>query len=242
MRCVHEASLYERNCFITLTYDSNHLPRDTGLDKRALARFMRRLRKKTGPGPRYFGCGEYGETGKRPHYHLILFNHDFDDKIPFSEKDGVTLYTSKTLQKLWPEGFVTVGDVTFESAAYVARYVVKKLSGEAAEEAYTRVDSSTGEFFRIQPEFGAMSRRPGIGKGWFEKWKKDCYPSDYIVMRGQKMQPPRYYETLAEEIEKIHHKRRYHALKNTKDNTFARLRVREEVKKAQIGNLKRNLD
>lgn len=137
MRCVHEASLHEENAFITLTYDDDHLPVGGTLKKDDWQRFAKRLRKYfKGRKIKYFHCGEYGERTKRPHYHALLFGVDFSDKVAFKKSaDGSTIYTSETLSRLWPAGFCTTGAVTFESAAYCARYVMKKITGKALSHA-----------------------------------------------------------------------------------------------------------
>ena len=148
--------MWDRNCFVTLTYNDEHLPANGSLNKRDITLFLKRLRKRYGKGIRYYQCGEYGELLSRPHHHAILFNHDFEDKQLWSVRGGVRLYRSASLEQLWPYGYSTIGDVTFESAAYVARYVVKKITGERE-----------GEHYRGKmPEFATMSRRPGIGRGW----------------------------------------------------------------------------
>lgn len=251
IRCVNESQLHEQNCFITLTYNDDHLPHDFGLDKTAFPKFMKRLRKKYGGKKvRYFHCGEYGEKNYRPHYHACLFGFDFNDKVLFNTQNEVDLYTSDTLSSLWPYGFSTIGEVTFESAAYVARYVMKKVTGDKADEHYERVLSETGEVVQVEPEYTTMSRRPGIGKGWYDKYKSDAYPSDYIVLRGQKMQPPKYYDGLYErddnpiklDMRAIKKGRRRRALKRKDENTTERLAVKEKVKKAQLKQLIRPLD
>lgn len=192
---MHESSLYTYNCFITLTYNPESLPKDGSLQLRHFQLFLKRLRKRFGKGIRFFHCGEYGENNFRPHYHACLFNFDFPDKVLWKDNDGIKLYVSQILNDLWSDpdtgrsyGFTTVGDVTFESAAYVARYITKKITGEKSESHYQ------GK----KPEYVTMSRRPGIGKGWFEKFKTDCYPSDFLVHRDMKMKPPKYYDKLFE--------------------------------------------
>ena len=138
IRCVHEASLHKRNCFVTLTYNDVNLPEDRGLHYKHFQDFMKRLRKKYGEGIRFYMCGEYGEQLGRPHFHACLFNHDFDDKKLWKTTDSNSkLYRSKELEELWPFGYSSVGDVNFESAAYVARYIMKKVNGEAAELHYS---------------------------------------------------------------------------------------------------------
>lgn len=192
MRCLHEASLYEDNCFLTLTYDDEHLPVDCSLDVSEFQRFMKRLRKEFGAGIRFYHCGEYGELLKRPHYHAIIFNHDFEDKVLLTEDNGFKLFSSERLSRLWPFGFCTIGALTFESAAYVARYVVKKVTGDEAESHYGG----------RKPEYSTMSRRPGIGRGWYEKFHSDVFPSDEVIINGRSVKPPRYYDGLLEVSEK----------------------------------------
>jgi hypothetical protein len=209
MRILHEASLYLHNSFITLTYNNAHLPGtqpdDNGnYDAEGTLKlsdwqyFMKRLRKKyvpKNPNPelknpdaiRFYHCGEYGEKQKRPHYHAVLFNHQFNDLIPIPGKKN--LYQSKQLNKLWGKGFCSIGHVTFESAAYVANYVQKKITGKNS---YLSYINKHGE--PIQPEYSTMSRNPGIARDWFDKYHEDVYPSDYITIKGRKMRPPKYYD------------------------------------------------
>ena len=198
MRCVAEASCWKRNCFVTLTYDDPHLPLDGGLRLSDWQLFMKRLRKYArGVRIRYFMCGGYGELKKRPHFHACLFNWDFADKVLWSIRKDVRLYRSPRLEKLWGKGFATVGDVTFESAGYVARYVLKKVSGGLVVEG-DLVDKSSG--VAVPKEFTTMSRGGrlkdknlgGIGKVWFDKYKDDLYPSDFNVVRGVKCKPARF--------------------------------------------------
>mgnify|MGYP001506359224 CR=1 FL=1 len=152
VRCVHESKLYDENCFLTLTYHNRFLPPDGSLCRSHLTKFFKRLRSRIDRPVRYFACGEYGEAFLRPHYHVILFNYNFDDKCLY--KSGkFPLYTSDMLTSLWPYGHSVVSGFSFESAAYTARYCVKKINGNDAADHYgSRV-----------PEFNAMSRRPGIG-------------------------------------------------------------------------------
>lgn len=255
LRCYHEASLYKSNCFITLTYSSEHLPVNMSVDKKEFSRFMKKLRKKYGEKIRFFHCGEYGEMLGRPHYHACIFNFDFPDKVLWKQTPrGDRIYTSAALDKLWGKGFCTLGDVTFESAAYVARYVVKKITGERAKEHYTYIDTSTGEFFERAKEYTLMSRRPGIGKPWLDKFLTDVYPDDFVVARGRKMKPPRYYDVLYEQMSPaeqllIKEKRKEQAREKDgaftgkkEDNHPDRLLVREKVKLARISTLKRGID
>jgi hypothetical protein len=238
MRCVHEAQMYDRNCFVTLTYDDEHLPPDGSLNKRDITLFLKRLRKRYGAGIRYYQCGEYGELLARPHHHAILFNHDFDDKYLWSVRDGVRLYRSESLEHLWPYGYSTIGDVTFESAAYVARYVTKKITGKRE-----------GEHYRGKmPEFATMSRRPGIGRAWLERYKDDVYSYDYVVLRNAlKLRPPRYYDKIYDEIDRermvwIKEKRAEQAKEYIEESHWQRLETKEEFTERTLKEIPRKYE
>ena len=124
MRCMHEASLYDKNCFLTLTYADNKLPSDRSVNRRHVQLFLKRLRRAYPKAViRYFGCGEYGERLGRPHYHLCVFGFDFPDKLLHTISGGHKLYRSASLEALWGFGHCLIGDLTFESAGYVARNV-----------------------------------------------------------------------------------------------------------------------
>lgn len=196
-RCVAEASQHSENCFITLTYAPEHLPKSGTLVKRDLTLFFKRLRKLLGSKPiRYFACGEYGDLGQRPHYHAIIFGHDFADKewqVVQSEKGFSRVGISPSLNALWPFGFTTVGKCTFESCAYVARYCLKKLLGATPEQ----LKEHYGE--RI-PEYVVMSRRPGIGAEWIKRYLTDVYPSDKVIVRGHECKPPRFFDRYFEKF------------------------------------------
>lgn len=247
IRCVHEASLYDQNCTLTLTYDDEHLPENGSLHYRDAQLFFKRLRKKYGRNIRFYLGGEYGETTKRPHYHIALFNFDFADKQYFSKTaQGHKLYTSEELNKLWGKGpNNTIGALTFESAAYIARYIMKKQTGQFAAEHYTRL-TEDGELIQLKPEFNNMSRRPGIGSRWLEKFQTDVYPHGAVVHNGAEGPPPRYYDKWfkkqePEKYEEMKKKRMRNAVKTSKDKTERRLKVREKVKKAQLSMLKRKI-
>lgn len=253
MRIIHEASLYDDNCFITLTYNDEHLPPDGSLVKSDFQKFMKRLRKFFQDRRiRYYQCGEYGQTDDgqigRPHYHACLFNLDFPDKELFSDSKGNPLFISKTLEKIWGKGFAVIGDLTFESAAYVARYVLKKVNGHEAPDHYERVDITTGEVYWLVPEYSTMSRRPGIGRDWYEKYKDDLFPSDEVPVPGSGVykKVPRYYETIlaAEEPgehEEIKRLRQVFRDKHGHEYSPERLMAKYKVKKAQIQSLKKEL-
>lgn len=247
VRCLHESSLYERNCFITLTYSDENLPSDLSLNVREFQLFMKRLRNRFGDGIRFFHCGEYGENFGRPHYHACLFNFEPTDKVLWSIRDNVRLYTSESLSEVWGKGFVTVGDVTFESAAYVARYVMKKITGKNAPDHYTSVNPLTGQAVTRAPEYTTMSRRPGIGKGWYDKFFDDIYPSDFVVVNGVKCRVPRFYDKQFEhdlsssDFTALKGSRVIAARNHAEDNTERRLLVRDKLAKIKGELLIRNL-
>jgi len=248
LRCIHEASLYEFNSYITLTYDDASVPEDNGLNHRHFQLFLKRLRKHFSPALiRYYMCGEYGGQFGRPHFHAILFNVGFHDRTPWKKSpSGFMLYRSSTLESLWPKGFSSVGDVTFESAAYIARYIMTKVTGDAAEEAYRVVSVDTGEVFSRRPEYNRMSLKPGIGAGWYDKYHTDVFPHDRVVHDGSESRPPRYYDKLLrrsdlKQFNLIKDKRLLDAEKNLRDNTYKRLAVKQVVSNAAISLLKRKL-
>lgn len=210
---------------------------------------MKRLRKKLEPKKiRFYHCGEYGDKLGRPHYHALLFNHDFPDKIYYSDNRGNPLYTSQTLDTLWERGNCWIGNVTTQSAAYVARYIMKKINGSQASEHYKKVSEETGEIFNIQPEYTTMSRKPGIAHAWFQQYKDDVFPDDFIVTPdGRKNATPTYYLGLLKEMdpdsyEQIKMDRMDSMIQRSEDNTPARLKVREKCQLAKLKNLTRGLD
>lgn len=246
MRCMHESSLHKANSFLTLTYSNDFLPERGQLVYTDFQKFMKRLRKRVHPlKPRFYMCGEYGETTSRPHFHACIFGFDFPDKRAFKRSgSGAVLYRSELLESLWPYGQSLIGDVTFESAAYVARYVMKKVTGHNSKSHYERLDSDTGEIYSMVPEFTRMSLKPGIGAGWFDKYQSDVYPHDFVVVRGKETKPPKYYDRLLEKanpdaFEVLKFERESAARSNYLDNTDERLLVKENVKKAAIKSFNR---
>lgn len=198
---------------------------------------------------RFFFAGEYGDESWRPHYHGILFGVDFPDRVPWKKTpNGDQLWTSSILEKLWGFGFTSIGMVTYQSAGYVARYCMKKVTGDQARSHYERVDPQSGEVSSLEPEFALMSLKPGIGARWFERFSTDVYPSDFVVMDGgPKGKPPRYYERLKKRTDalglravKEERERRARDPKIRYEGTERRLAVREEVTKAKLSLKKRN--
>ena len=177
IRIMHELKNWKSACFVTLTYNDEHLPADGSLDKQDLQKFFKRLRKNLGGRKiKYFACGEYGENYGRPHYHIILFG-----------VDGITELSS--IERSWLLGFISCGSVSDSSANYVARYTVK--GGLSDEECYKR---------GLQPQFLVMSRRPGIGANLanckdYQTWIAN---NGFCVSKGIKYPVPRYYKSKLE--------------------------------------------
>ena len=227
IRCMHESSMHEHSSFVTLTYDVPNCP--ISLDYRDFQRFMYRLRKQHGP-TRFFACGEYGETTRRPHFHALLFGRTWANRDPV----GKDLYRSPDLERLWPHGFSSFGAVTYQSAAYVAGYALKKVTGAKAQDHYLTVDWRSGELVELQPEFAHMSLKPGIGYTWFSKYWQEVYgPRDGCVLQGGKLIPaPTYYDRLLSQLDddrfqELTVERYNKSAIFADDNTPARLAVRE---------------
>ena len=240
--------------FITLTYRDRDLPWDGSLDQEAITLFIRRLRKRTGKKIRYFGCGEYGDKTSRPHYHLIVWGHWFPDaEFHAMSPAGHRLYLSRHLERLWPYGMSNFGEVTYQSAAYTARYIMKKFIGPDSDQHYMtdleKLDQETGELTPIikTPEYIRMSKRPGIGYEWITRYYKDVYPSDFIIHDGKKHPVPKYYDKIYEAIDpdgmaRVREAREQFAEEHAEDSTRSRLDDREFCKSVQLEQLKREID
>jgi len=271
IRCIHESSLYDNNCFITLTFNEGTINSRGTLVKSDFQNFMKRLRKRfeglqpvsKGTGYvvtpdeldstehhypiRYFHCGEYGSKYSRPHHHACIFNFDFPDKVLLESRGANHYYRSQELEKLWPFGYSMVGHVTVDSAAYVARYILKKMNGKLAEDYYKRYDLQTGEEYQLQPEYTTMSRRPGIAASWFKKNPSSVYPKDFVTSGGKSFKTPRFYDNMyelshPEDFLKVKNKRKLDCMLNSDDNTAARLRVREKVLQSKLSRLVRTYE
>lgn len=229
---MHESQMHDVNSFVTLTYKEEHLA--SSLCYRDFQLFCKRLRRRMGPF-RFYMCGEYGEQFNRPHFHACLFGMFFADRV-FHRRmpSGFNIYRSAVLEELWPYGFSSIGDVTFESAAYVARYIVKKVTGDLAEEYYV---SSDGEV--LVPEFTRMSLKPGIGATWLAKYGSEVFPRDQVIVRGVPCKPPRFYDKLYRDsnpvgMDFVDLERYVKAGEVVDDTTPERLRVREKVARARL--------
>lgn len=241
VRCLHESKCYDENCFLTLTYDDDHLPLRNDLNYSDFQLFMKRFRKYAAPKRlRFYMCGEYGPENGRPHFHACIFGFNFPDRKPFKLlQSNCQIFKSKALEELWPFGFSSIGAVTFESAAYVARYCVQKVTGDAAKEHYKRVDPDTGEVYALTPEFNKMSLKPGIGAPWLERFGSDVFRGDEVIIRGKSCKPPRYYDKI---LDSSNHDRvlsnlvdrEWKAWDSRSDNTPDRLAVKEQIANARF--------
>lgn len=199
IRCVHEAQQHEESIFATLTYNDENLPYRGSLHRPDIQNFFKRLRKKT-PPIRVFYCGEYGENLSRPHYHALIFGFRPGDAEQKTRGD-FPIYESELLSQTWGLGHANFGNVTFDSAAYVAGYCTKKITGDAADSHYTRSDPETGEVYKLVPEFNGSSRKPPIGGRWLQEHGRDTYKKDALIMRDREMRPPRAYDKMMEELD-----------------------------------------
>lgn len=246
LRAMHEASMHDSSLFVTLTYDDEHLPVNHSLDYKDFQLFMHRLRKRVPGAGRFLMCGEYGEENGRPHYHAILFGCMFSDKLLIRDTPKGPLYSSEKLSGIWGLGHVSFGDVTLDSAGYVARYTTKKITGPASGAAYQYLMPS-GDVVDRRPPFLESSNRPGIGATWLERYFDDVFPCDFMVMGGKKFPVPRYYTKLLErwDPELFDHIKRLRRAKardmdSHPDNTSRRLRDRNEVGILKAAAFRRN--
>lgn len=245
IRCLHEKNtpptIYdsdgnfvykyqEESCFLTLTYNDENYPENGSISKREWQLFLKKFRKelaKQNIKIRFFMCGEYGDNFGRPHYHALIFGWhppEGDLEAIDTSESGEVIYRSEMLTKIWGNGHVDVGQVTFESAAYVARYVTKKINGDQAEEHYLKPHALTGELHQVEPEFCLQSRRPGIGGEWFKLYKNDLRKG-FITVRGIKMTPAKYYEYLFEKD----NPERYEKYKEEKQRAAKAVPVEEKM-------------
>lgn len=246
-RCVFEAKQHACNSFITLTYAPEHLPEDGSLHYEHFQLFMKRLRftlqKEYGVQVRFFMCGEYGEKLQRPHYHAIIFGFDFPDKYRWALRGSNFIYRSPLLEKLWPYGYSSIGEVTFESAAYVARYCTKKVTGKESKVFYG--DKA--------PEFSHASSKPGIARDWIEQYMDDVYVGDRLIVSADIfMNPPRYFDKVLEETDGMRFEaikaERARKIKEVKEQNGeadidrVRLDVKERIQKQKFRKLVRSFE
>ena len=260
-RCMLELEYHEKAYFATMTYAPEEMPisyyakNDNGeaqatgtLDKRDLQLFFKRLRKKQEEQIRYYAVGEYGTEFERPHYHAIIYGLDLPDlTFHHKGKNGFPYYKSQIFENAWKKGICDLTTVSWDTCAYVARYMTKKLKGN---------EGKKYEITNIEPPFSLMSRKPGIARQWFDD-HPDCYDYDYINLTtakgGKKIKHPRYYDALydiknPEEMKKIKEIRKEIAktakelkLKNTTLTYQEILAIQERSLQEKIKILEREL-
>jgi len=247
IRCYHESQMHHVSCFVTLTYDEEHLPACGSLDKRDLQQFWKALRKKLNVPIRYFAAGEYGTKKGRPHYHAIIFGWMPSKRYPVDISDkGHIQYTHPILQSAWQKrGRIVFTDFDPSCARYVAHYTADKLKSYAADtidpetglRPYEKLDKQTGEIWQLQPEFQVSSLKPAIGLRWLEKYWMEVFPKDTVIMDGKEYPPPRfYYKWLAENQESVHQHVRQKRIEQTRALPYERgIRLHQ---KAQAINAK----
>jgi len=239
IRLVHEGQMHASSCFVTLTYDDEHLPEDGSLVKKHFQNFAKKVRRDVGKFS-YYHVGEYGPKTLRPHYHACIFGQDFRlpelPWVPFDRRGY--MYRSPVLEQLWTKGNSTIGPFNEQTAAYCARYVISKATGPKADTEYQRVNLETGEVHQVVPEYATMSRNPAIGKRWLDKYSTDVYPSDDIVHDNKHFRPPVYYDRILEKddpdlLTKLKEQRQQHVRQRLPDLTPSRMRTKERLQAAK---------
>lgn len=247
-RLTHEGKHHDRKIFLTLTYDDENLPQFGSLETRHLQLFIKRLRKAIAPIKiRYYACGEYGDTTRRAHYHAIIFGWEpTDGRLHSVGSSGDPLYVSKLISRLWTFGHHLYSPANEATFGYVARYSVKKQTGQTGKEVYKHLDDDTGELTQIKPPFAIMSLKPMIGADHLEKFKDDYLRLGSTIINGTRKPLPMAY---VRKLKKSHPD--WHidhidrgadfAYQHKDDFTYQRLADADKVLKAKTSNLKRKL-
>lgn len=237
IRAYHESTQHEQNAFVTLTFNEQFLPENGSISKGDVQTFIKNMRAAIYPKKiSYMACGEYGPSLDRPHYHALIFGHDFTDKEAIGSVKGNTIYTSKELENYWPWGFNTVGEVNLQTAGYVARYTAKKVTGALAAEHYKGKT----------PEFLLTSRKPALGLNWLKQFHPDLQKG-FLTINGKKRGIPKYYMKKYEDIDEyratlLRSERALHYDHFDPELMPDRLAAREKCKQAQTKTLTRSLD
>ncbi|UDN67718.1 replication initiator protein [robinz microvirus RP_102] len=236
IRCVHESKLHADNCFLTLTYNEASLPQAGTLVPRHLQLFQKRLHNRLldsrGRGFRFFSVGEYGDINRRPHYHCLIFGYDFTDKVKYGETSYGIIYTSKLLDEIWGFGECKIAELSYKTANYVTRYCLKKVDGKKRLAGHYEVYDANGEIFERHPEFARMSRRPGIGAGYFDRYGREVQAHDNLIINAREVPSIRFYDLRIEAkdpagFELIKKKRR--ASRKWSEGLTDRRRVKEKL-------------
>lgn len=218
LRSVAESCMHTDNWFVTLTYDDEHIPpsvltysrhsyefgawhplvyEDFQAFKKRLLEYMRYHYNVS--DIRFMMCGEYGPTNGRPHFHAIFYGLPLPDVVKHSEQSlsgkNYVYLTSEIIFNCWSKGFVTIGECNWETSAYVARYVLKKFNN-LEEYDYQNLCFVNG-WEPLPPEMREASRRPGLGRPYYEAHKGEIYPLDKVVLpNGQVLKPCSYFDDL----------------------------------------------
>lgn len=244
VRAYCESKLRPENCFLTLTYGPEHRPMHGSLFYPHVQGMFKALRNR-GMKFRYLVAGEYGEALSHPHYHVLMFGADFADKRKSNSMYSVCdLYRSDLLEAVWPYGHSSIGNVTMESARYVAGYCMKKIVGDLAETHYQKVDDLTGEIVSVEPEFSRMSLKPGLGYEWMRRYWRDVYLTEHdsVIVGGLRKSVPRYFKAAMDSfadvaptfMDAVDLRAYERAMSRADDNTPERLAVREQVTRANL--------
>lgn len=133
--------------FVTLTYDDKHLPFDeTGLvslKRSDVSLFIKRLKDKYdlyNTDFSNFGCGEYGDTFGRPHYHVLMFG--LDDFYRKWLRDSHSV--ENEFADVWQNGLVDVKQAEWSGIHYVTKYTLKQLTDEYDNEVSPFIFNSHG--------------------------------------------------------------------------------------------------
>mgnify|MGYP000543980910 CR=1 FL=1 len=180
IRIAHESQSWDRNCFVTLTYDDQHCPES--IQRSDCQNFIKRLKRASARPIRYYLVGEYGDKTRRPHYHAILFNEDF---LGGAYDINGELYGNKILDGIWRAGNCTIAPFTFATAMYTAGYVAKKTN-----------DSDT---------FSLQSQRPPLGKAWVREHHDNIRRNEKIIIEGKEMPIPAVYHNWLKGTETFNH-------------------------------------
>lgn len=185
LRCMHHAQSFQQSCFITLTFNKENLKDRKSVNVKDFQLFIKRFREKY-PKINYFHSTEYGDKRSRPHHHAILFGYFPPDAYIWQKSGHNIYYRSPELEKFWRyQGFIVVGELTYQTAAYTASYTFKKQKGKDYPEG-------------ISPEKMTCSHYIGIDH--FKKYYKDYVNLGKIIYDGKHYRIPRRY---IKELEKI---------------------------------------
>lgn len=271
LRAAHEAKMVEASCFLTLTYDREHLPvtwkavSDEGqrlalahphrvapyggsLRRRDVVLFMKRLRehlwRNFGVRVRAYYVGEYGSRKMRPHYHLLLWGWDFrsDRRREVDSGGGHPMWSSKLVDELWGMGLCRINELGHEVAKYAAKYALKSLGGK--QELRSLVG---GGLVEVEPPFDQLPHGRALGLSWLDRYWSDVFPRGVVLLRGGIELPvPLAYMKVCKErepdvFERVVYERGLEGFKRFEHVMPARLRARETVAYARADQGKRDL-